>query len=84
MEITTGLKEDVARLKAELQKAYDRLTGMENQRNHHSNDAVNIAAELLAAQRIIAERDAKIAELEAKLQELEAPKANGHAAEATA
>ena len=49
-----NLEATVADLRTALQTANDRLTAVVNQRNHHSNDAVQLATGLMAAQRQIA------------------------------
>ena len=48
----------------ELQNAQDMLTAILNQRNASQNECVQLAAQILA-------KDRKIAELEAKIKELE-------------
>ena len=53
----------------ELQNAQDMLTAVLNQRNASQNECVQLAAQVQAAQR-------KIAELEAKIKELTAPEAS--------
>ena len=54
----------------ELQNAQDMLTAILNQRNASQNECVQLAAQILA-------KDRKIAELEAKIKELEtAPETN--------
>ncbi len=65
------------------QVAQDMLRALENQRNAAQNECVQLAAQLVAAQR-------KVAELEAKLKTADEPSlplgngANGHDAEARA
>ena len=53
----------------ELQAAQDMLSAVCNQRNASQNECVQLAAQVQAAQR-------KIAELEAKIKELAAPEAS--------
>ena len=53
----------------ELQSAQDMITAIVNQRNASQNECVQLAAQIQAAQR-------KIAELEAKIKELDSPETN--------
>lgn len=50
------------------QRANDMLQAMAGQRQYFADQAVALSAELAAAKRTIAEREARIAELEAKLE----------------
>ncbi len=64
------------------QEMQDTLDLMAEQRNAAQNAWVNIAAQLKAAQRRIAELEAKLAEASAE-PELPMPPPNGHIEEAT-
>ncbi len=69
-----------AEMKEQIQTAQDMMAGLENQRNSHANELVQLAAQLRAAHR-------KISELEKKVQTFSAPElpmSNGHNAEAAA
>lgn len=71
----------IEQLKPEMQKANDIIACLEAQRNKASNDVVTINAELIAAQRKIAELEAKLKGDAPEADVRPTPKANGHAAE---
>lgn len=77
-------------MKAQIQVAQDMIKGLENQRNAHANECVQLAAQSMALQRKVTELEAKVTQLEGAEADKEAEadpripaRANGHA-EATA
>lgn len=59
---------EIAELKAALQRANDMLNGVMNQRNASANECVQLAAAIIEKDRAIAQRDARIAELETQIK----------------
>ncbi len=71
-----------AEMKEQIQAAQDMIGGLENQRNAHANECVQLAAQIKALQRKNAELEAKLAEKPAEEPELPLSNgANGHDAE---
>lgn len=72
-----------AEMQAHLAVAQDLLDGLKNQRDMHANESVQLAAQVKANQRALAEKDQRIAALEAEIKTLtelddSASKSNGH------
>lgn len=66
--------------KAQLQTAQDMIKGLENQRNAHANECVQLAAQSMGLQRRVQELEAQVTALKAEAQPdpETVPKANGH------